>query len=172
MKRLLTLSLLAASFSSGLSTAAVAAASPASTPWCSTSTITLSAGPANGAAGTIYHPLIFTNKSKSACQLSGVAALQPGLAGKNFVAVGPASRNTAMGIMAILITLAPGQSASDNMGVSETGNYSASACKAKTANAVAVQLGAISETVSFGSFSVCTALASTTTRLLSRGTQG
>lgn len=182
MKRLAALTLISTSALAAVGVVAAVAATHTShptttttsrvTPWCSSSTIRVTVGRANGAAGTIYHPIIFTNRSAGACLISGVAALQPGNAGKDFVAVGPPATSDSMGMMGVLITLAPGQSASDDMGVVETGNYTASTCHPVTVNAVAVRLGSISSTVSFGPYSVCRARSSTTTRLLNRGTQG
>jgi hypothetical protein len=141
-------------------------------PWCTNTHIRVTVGRANGAAGTIYHPIIFSNRSSITCVISGVASLQPGNMGKDFVAVGPAATSDSMGMMGVLITLTPSQSASDDMGVIETGNFTLSTCRPANANAVLVRLGSISATVSVGPYSVCRARSSTTTRLLNRGTQG
>ena len=182
MKRLAALTLISTSALAAVGVVAAVAAThtthPATTttsratPWCSNATIRISVGRANGAAGTIYHPIIFTNHSTSACLISGVASLQPGNSGTPFIPIGPSASNDSMGMMGIEITLAPGQSASDDMGVVETGNYTVSTCRPVTVTAVAVRLGSISATASFGPYSVCRLRPSTTTRLLARGTQG
>ena len=182
MKRLAALTVISTSALAAIGVVAAVAATHTShatttttsraTPWCSNNSIRVTTGRANGAAGTIYHPIIFTNRSTGTCLISGVAALQPGNSGKEFVGVGPAATSDSMGMMGVLIALAPGQSASDDMGVIETGNYSVPTCLPVTVNAVAVRLSSISSTVSFGPYSVCRARSSTTTRLLSRGTQG
>jgi len=157
-------------------TAAVAPswAGATTTPKCTPGQISLRVGPANGAAGTIYHPIIFTNTGAT-CVIEGVPALQPGkLSGTSFVAVGPAAKNLSMGEMPALHTLAKGKSVSVAFGVTETGNYTPSACKAASAPVVSVVLGSYARgTVSFKpALSVCTKLASTRTQLIVAGTQG
>lgn len=83
---------------------------------CSTADIKLTIGQANGAAGTVFYPVQFTNTSTSACTLYGF----PGVAfvtkpGGNVIGA-PAGRNAAE---RHLITLGPGQTAHANLAVSD-----------------------------------------------------
>ncbi len=149
-------------------------AGAATPPKCTPGHITLRVGPANGAAGTSYHPIIFTNTGAT-CVIEGVPALQPGkMSGGTFVAVGPAAKNLSIGEMPALHTLTKGQSVSVAFGVTETGNYTPSVCKAASASVVSVVLGSYAKgDVTFKpALSVCTKLASTRTQLIAAGTQG
>lgn len=86
-------------------------------PQCTTADLRLTVGQSNGAAGTIYYPLDFTNTSSLACTMYGY----PGVA---FVSsphgsqIGvPAGRQSATG--PVLVTLAPGATAHATLGVSD-----------------------------------------------------
>lgn len=73
LKRIIgTTGLLAAALAVPAATvAAPAAAATDTTPWCTTSRLAITAGPAQGAAGTQWLPLRFTNTSATACRTSG-----------------------------------------------------------------------------------------------------
>jgi Domain of unknown function (DUF4232) len=140
----------------------------AATPNCASSQMKLSIGRSNGAAGTIYYPIVFTNEGGT-CVIWGVPAVQP-VAGASHRAVGPAARNNSMGQMPARHTLKKGQSVYDAYGVGETGNYSKSTCGPKNASGVRVSLaGFVSAHVLTLTISTCTKLASTHTQLLAPG---
>ena len=84
---------------------------------CLTTDLRLTVGAANGAAGTIYYPLDFTNASTSACTMYGY----PGVAfvsspGGSQVGA-PAGRGS--GTAPALVTLEPGAVAHATLGVSD-----------------------------------------------------
>jgi hypothetical protein len=186
MKKILTptaILVVATTLGLGLLNAPVATASTRATahvtiPACSPTQMRVTFGPANGAAGTIYHPVIFTNVSNTVCVINGIPLLQPGVSSTSmahtspFAPVGPLSRNNTTSNLGSLITLRPSMSASATMGVTDTGNYPAQSCAAHTANAVRVRIMSIVATISFGPFTTCTRLASTSTLGLTLGTQG
>ncbi|HEY5112051.1 MAG TPA: DUF4232 domain-containing protein [Acidimicrobiales bacterium] len=138
---------------------------------CVASQIKVTHGPSNGAAGTIYYPIVFTNTG-AACTIFGVPAIQP-VTGKVHKKVGPLARNESMGEMPAIHTLAEGQSVSGAFGVTETGNYTPSTCVARKASGVLVTLGSFvpSSYVALA-ITVCTKRASTTTRLITNGVTG
>lgn len=99
---------------------------------CSTAALRTSVGSANGAAGSIYYPLDFTN-------ISGVTCGMYGFPGVSFVAGpkggqigGAAIRDPAFGPS--LVTLAPGQVAHASVQVVVAQNYPTSVCKPVTAH--------------------------------------
>jgi len=156
---------------SGASLTSAAAATVSS---CAPAHLRVSLGVAQGAAGTIYHPVVFTNTGPT-CSVFGVASIQPVVGGPshNLAAVGPAARNASMGEMPVIHVVKKGQSVSDAFAVVETGNYTASTCKPRTAGAIEVFLGNfVRRTYVNLTISVCTARASTSTRLLAPGTTG
>ena len=84
----------------------------------------------NGAAGTIYYSLEFTNLSGHACTLRGY----PGVSGITLGGAqlgSAASRST--GTPKKTITLAPGKTAASALGITEVGNFPASSCHPTTA---------------------------------------
>jgi hypothetical protein len=136
---------------------------------CTSSALKVSVGPSSGAAGTIYYPIEFKNVSSAQCVVSGVPEVQPTtglLAGVAHLFVGPRARSINLSSQGYgdPVRLSPGQSASALFGVSESGNYTASACVAKHAQSLSVGLGSTGNWwVRLGT-SVCTKQASTTIR--------
>jgi hypothetical protein len=111
---------------------ATAIAAPAPLATCSTTALRASVGSANGAAGSIYYPLDFTNISGTPCGLYGFP-------GASFVSApgsrqlgGPAVRNPTLG--PALVTLAPGQVAHASVQVVVAQNYPVSICRPVTAH--------------------------------------
>ena len=96
---------------------------------CATSSLKVSLGPANGAAGTVFYPLTFVNTSKLGCTLRGypgVSAITS--SGKQIGSPAspiPSSYKT--------VTLLPGKAQSALIGIVETGNFSPSQCAPVTA---------------------------------------
>ena len=91
--------------------------SPSGPQPCSTTDLKLTVGAANGAAGTIFYPLNFTNTSGSACTMFGY----PGVAfvsspGGSQIGA-PASRRTAAA--PAVITVAPGATVHATLAVSD-----------------------------------------------------
>jgi hypothetical protein len=110
------------------------ASASASVSACATSalTVALDATKGNGAAGSIYYPLEFTNSSASPCTLFGY----PGVSfvtGRGGTQLGRAARRNPVNPAAI-VTLAPGAVAHATLQVSEAGNYDATQCQPVTAH--------------------------------------
>src|SRR3954453_17548441 len=115
----------------------VAAAGSTSTPGrCTTGNLSVHLGPAGGAAGSTYEPLVFTNKGSATCTLNGypgVSFVAPS-SGKQVGA--PASRNPQH--PAALVTLAPGATASALLQIANEANYPATTCKPTTVSGLRV----------------------------------
>src|SRR4051812_25697662 len=115
----------------------VAAAGSTSTPGqCTTGNLAVHLGPAGGAAGSTYEPLVFTNKGSATCTLNGypgVSFVAPS-SGKQVGA--PASRNPQH--PAALVTLAPGATASALLQIANEANYPATTCKPTTVSGLRV----------------------------------
>jgi len=140
-------------------------------PSCVSGHLTVSLGQPQGAAGTIYYPIVFTNKGGE-CAIWGVPTLQP-VNGVAHLAVGPPARNTSLGMMPVRHLFARGHSVSVAFGVVETGNYTPSTCVARSASGVMVSLAPfVRPTFVHLSIMVCTKRASTTTQLLASGITG
>ncbi|MBW4029430.1 MAG: DUF4232 domain-containing protein [Acidobacteria bacterium] len=174
--KLLRILAVATVLASGLTLAPGALASGASVlaPNCASAQLRVSLGTPQGAAGTIYVPVVITNTGR-ACQIWGVPAIQPVVVTKarRFAPVGPRARNTSIGQMPVRHVVAKAKSFSDAFGVTETGNYTPSTCRARNATGVVVSLGGFLTRVYVPlKISVCTRLASTTTRLIVAGTAG
>lgn len=100
-----------------------AAASPSpSTPGlapCLTSHLRLTVGAANGAAGTIYYPLVFTNSATSACTMYGYPGIAFVSSPRGHIIGAPAGREVIAGITPTLITIQPGGTAHAILAVSD-----------------------------------------------------
>jgi hypothetical protein len=149
-----------------------AATAGANTPKsCAPSQITVTRGTPNGAAGTIYYPIVFTNTGPT-CTIFGAPAIQP-VAGKARYRVGPPARNLSMGLMPAIHTLKSGRSVAADVGFGENSNYPVARCKPKRVSGVLVTLGSFVSRrfVALGQ-SVCTLRSSVTTRLVTPGVTG
>ena len=113
--------------------ASTGSASPAGAP-CTTAGLRVSKGATNGAAGTIYTNIDFTNTSGAACVLEGYPGVSLVSAGNNGgKQVGDdAKRTTTAPVRAV--TLGAGQTAHAVLGVAEAGNFPAARCKPVTAH--------------------------------------
>ncbi|HVB71826.1 MAG TPA: DUF4232 domain-containing protein [Acidimicrobiales bacterium] len=151
--------------------AAGSMAAATATPSCKPTQMVVSRGSTNGAAGTIYHIIVFTN-SAGTCAIWGTPAIQP-VVGPSHRSVGPTAGNASMGQMAARHVLTKGMSVSVDYGVVETGNFSPASCRAKIADGVVVSLlPFVKSTYVKMSISVCTQRVSTKSRLLSPGRFG
>ena len=105
---------------------------------CQTSGLRVSVGAPNGAAGTIFYPVDFTNTLASPCELTGypgVSLVSKGSdAGSQIGA--DAKRTTPPQVQQV--TLAPGHTAHAVLGVAEAGNFPASKCNPVTAHWIKV----------------------------------
>jgi hypothetical protein len=106
-------------------------ATPAGPAGCATTALTASMGPGNGAAGSTYYPIEFTNSSSVTCSLYGY----PGV---SFVAGSGAQ----VGMAATedptyprqLVMLPPGSTAHAELRVTDALNYSPSTCQPASVN--------------------------------------
>jgi hypothetical protein len=103
-------------------------------PECTSADLKVAVGSSNGAAGTIYYNIDFTNTSSSSCIVQGY----PGV---SLVSAGDGS-GTQIGDDAKRVPVTPshqivldaGQTAHAALGVAEAGNFPASTCKPVTAH--------------------------------------
>jgi hypothetical protein len=96
------------------------------TPGCATASLQATAGTAEGAAGSVYQVLDFTNISSAACTLFGY----PGVAlaaGTPPTQVGAAA-NRSTAAPASLVTLEPGQTANALLRITQALNYPTATC--------------------------------------------
>jgi hypothetical protein len=103
---------------------------------CAAAGLRIGIGAANGAAGSIYYPLEFTNVSGTACTLYGYPGVSFAAADGGAVVGGPAVRNPTFSRE--LVTLAPGATAHASLQVAIAQNYPAAVCKPVTAHWLAV----------------------------------
>jgi Protein of unknown function (DUF4232) len=99
---------------------------------CSTGALRVSVGPANGAAGSIYYPLDFTNVSAAACGMYGYPGVSFVSAPGGSELGGAAVRNRTFAPS--LVTLEPGAVAHASVQVAIAQNYPAPICKPVTAH--------------------------------------
>jgi len=109
-------------------------ATPSGPGECTTADLKVARGQSNGAAGTIYYNIDFTNTSSSSCFLRGYPGVSLVSAGNGTGSqIGADAKRTAV-TPSHLIVLAPGQTAHAALGVAEAGNFPASSCKPVTAH--------------------------------------
>lgn len=103
-------------------------APPAGPAECATSDLKVAVGQSNGAAGTIFYNLDFTNNSASACFLRGYPGVSLVSAGSSAGSQlgADAKRNSVT--PSTQITLNPGEAAHAVLGIAEAGNFPASKC--------------------------------------------
>lgn len=116
-----------------------ASTAPATTPpagpaECTTAGLHVAVGSNQGAAGTIYYNIDFTNVSSSSCILQGypgISLVSAGsTAGSQIGADAKRSSDTAVHP----ITLTPGQTAHALLGIADAANFTASSCHPVTAH--------------------------------------
>ena len=86
---------------------------------CLTGELRLAVGRQNGAAGTIYYPLDFTNASSAACTMYGYPGVAFVTSQGGSVVGAPAGRRLIGGIVPALITLQPGATAHATLAISD-----------------------------------------------------
>ena len=117
--------------------ASPALSSPASSPGnpgaagtgCATRDLKVSVGTSQGAAGSIYQVIDFTNTSGAACTLFGYPGVA--LAGGTPVTQIGAAAARSTGSSARLVTLAPGKTANAVLRITQAANYPESRCMPK-----------------------------------------
>jgi hypothetical protein len=101
---------------------------------CATSQLRLAISNGNGAAGTIYYNLDFTNVSSAPCLLQGYPGVSlvsaPSTAGSQ---IGADAKRTPVSPPRP-VTLSAGQTAHAQLGVAEAGNFPVSSCHPVTAH--------------------------------------
>ena len=138
---------------------------------CQPSQLRVSVAQSEGAAGTIYYPIVFANRG-GACWIWGVPGVQP-VVGAKLHPQGPRATNESVGQMPARHLLGHDSAVSVGYGVAESGNYPAASCRARNASGVIVTLAPfIRPTYLALRISVCTRLASTHTQLLVAGRTG
>jgi len=98
---------------------------------CATRSLKVTVSTPQGAAGSIYQFIVFTNISGAACTLFGYPGVA--LAGGTPVTQIGAAAARSRGSSARLVTLAPGKTANAVLRITQAGNYPASQCVPKAA---------------------------------------
>ncbi len=99
---------------------------------CAASQLQLSIGPENGAAGSLYYPVQFTNTSGVSCTLYGYPGVALVTAPDGSIVGAAAVRNPTF--PAELVTIAPGGVAHAPLQVAVAANYPAPVCDPATAH--------------------------------------
>ena len=99
---------------------------------CATSALRASVGTGNGAAGSTYYPLEFTNVSGSACTLFGYPGVSFATGPGGSLIGRPATRNPQ--VPSTLITIPAGSTAHATLQVTDALNYPNSRCHKVTAH--------------------------------------
>ena len=101
---------------------------------CTTADLKVTRGQSNGAAGTIYYNIDFTNTSSSSCFVQGYPGVSLVSAGNGAgTQIGTDAKRVPV-TPSHQIVLAPGQTANAALGVAEAGNFPASSCNPVTAH--------------------------------------
>jgi hypothetical protein len=120
--------------SSAASTPPSSPTTPAGPAECTTSALQVKIGASNGAAGTIYYSLDFTNATSSSCFVEGFPGVSLVSAGNSSGSQVGADAKRDPVVTPKEIVLAPGQTANAQLGVAEAGNFPASSCHQVTAH--------------------------------------
>jgi hypothetical protein len=150
-------------------------AAASSVPKCNQGALAMSIGRSNGAAGTNYYPLVFTNVTTHSCTLSGIPTVRA-LTAINSMGgppLGLPARPVNRGVKnyAGPVVIPPRGHASAAFGVIDTGALSARQCVAKNARSISVSLQGRMYWASLH-FLVCTKMVSTTISGVVMGTTG
>lgn len=101
---------------------------------CTTAMLRIKIGSSNGAAGTIYYDIVFTNVGSGTCFLQGYPGVSLVSAGSAAGSQIGADAKREPGTPAKQVVLTTGQTAHAVLGVAEAGNFPASKCDAATAH--------------------------------------
>jgi hypothetical protein len=106
-------------------TPATSPAPPAGPPGCPTTALTVSLGPGNGAAGSSYYPIEFTNSSGKTCSLYGYPGVS--FVTASGIQVGAAASEDPT-YPRIMVTLTPGSTVHAELRITDAQNYPPSTC--------------------------------------------
>jgi Protein of unknown function (DUF4232) len=116
------------------SPSSTAPATPTGPAECTTADLKVTVGQSNGAAGTIYSNIDFTNASSASCFVQGYPGVSLVSAGNGSGSqIGADAKRTPV-TPPNKVVLAPGQVAHAALGVAEAGNFPASTCNPTTAH--------------------------------------
>lgn len=107
---------------------------PAGPAECRTAGLHVKMGPSNGAAGTIYYDIVFTNAGHATCFMEGYPGVSLVSAGSTSGSQIGADAKRDPVTPSAQITLAAGQTAHAVLGVAEALNFPASKCNPVTAH--------------------------------------
>lgn len=94
---------------------------------CATSSLKVSIGNGDGAAGSVYYPIVFTNSSGSACSLFGFPGVSFVVGGSGSQLGDAATRNSDKPVQTV--TLAPGEAAHATLQVVQALNFPTAKCQ-------------------------------------------
>lgn len=97
-------------------------AAPGGVPACAPTDLTISLGRPNGAAGTVYVPIVFTSTAPAPCTLSGYPGVSLA-AGTPPTPLGPPAEPDSDSAIPQPVTLAPTEAAHATLRYSQAGNY-------------------------------------------------
>jgi hypothetical protein len=101
---------------------------------CTTAGLHVTVGTSQGAAGTIYYNIDFTNVSSSSCVLQGYPGVSLVTAGSTASSQIGADAKRSSASPANPTTLAPGQTAHAQLGITQAGAFPASTCQPVSAH--------------------------------------
>ena len=99
---------------------------PGGTPRCTTAELRATLGTGDGAAGSVYRPLVFTNTGARTCALRGFPGVSY-VTGDNGQQVGPAAQE--VGDRGGAVTLRPGGQATTTVQFAQVANFDAAVCR-------------------------------------------
>lgn len=106
-------------------------AAPVGQPGCATSALTVSLGPGNGAAGSSYYPIEFTNASGATCTLYGYPGVS--FVTESGTQVGAAATEDST-YPRRLVTLTPGDTVHAELKITDAMNYPPPTCQPAAVN--------------------------------------
>jgi hypothetical protein len=105
---------------------APASGTAAGTPRCTSAELTVTVGPPEGAAGSVYRPLVFTNSGSRTCELTGFPGVSY-VAGDDGHQVGPAAAES--GARGGQVAMAPGKSSAAQLQLVQVANFDPAVCR-------------------------------------------
>lgn len=98
----------------------------AATPRCTSAELTVTVGPGEGAAGSVYRPLLFTNAGNRTCELTGFPGVSY-VAGDDGHQVGPAAAES--GPRGGAVAMAPGKASAAQLQLVQVANFDPAVCR-------------------------------------------
>ena len=103
---------------------------------CTSHSLTLSLGQANGTAGSVVYPLVFRNIGSVPCEMYGYPGVSL-VSGTGHTQIGSAATRSPA-VTPSVVTLAPGGRATAQLQVADAGNYPTSRCSPAPASGLLV----------------------------------